>query len=170
MNKILIIVCALQLILFGIIIIYIVIENKKKRNLLFKQNMTEEEINIWRDKLLNKVKEKIYISQETEKRIMAGEDAVAKFIYNKQDIKKLSNDLNEIYSENISSLKRQYASLTELDIVVIILLGIGMDNYEIATLLNMEKRTLYRRRQLISQRMGISSTMIEHFAVELLST
>ena len=52
-----------------------------------------------------------------------------------------------------------------MDLLVICLIGIGMDNLEIYTLLRMEKRTLYRRRQLISMRVGISSLHLDEFSM-----
>ena len=59
----------------------------------------------------------------------------------------------------------QFPGLTDLDMLVLCLLGIGMDNQEIATLLRMEKHTLYRRRQLMAMRIGISSMKLDEFAI-----
>lgn len=69
----------------------------------------------------------------------------------------------------LQTIREQYPNLTELDILVICLIGIGMDNDEICTILRMEKRTLYRRRQLIAQRVGMSSTQLELFATTLIT-
>lgn len=63
----------------------------------------------------------------------------------------------------------QFPGLTDLDMLVLCLLGIGMDNQEIATLLRMEKRTLYRRRQLMAMRIGISSLQLDEFAINTIS-
>ena len=169
MEKILIIVCAIQLVCLGILIIYIAIEKVKRESILIQHSITEKEVVEWRRKLLEKIKERINLSSEAEKKMIAGEDAVGKFIYNQKNIKNLSNELFHIFDTQVAVLKSQYQSLTELDLLVILLLGIGLDNYEIGALLNMEKRTLYRRRQLIAQRMGISSTRIELVIAELIS-
>lgn len=169
MERILIIICAVQFICFGILILYIALEKVKTNSILIQHSITEKEVVEWRRKLLEKIKERINLSAEAEKRMIAGEDAVGNFIYNQKNIKKLSKELFQIFDIQIALLRSQYPSLTELDLLVILLLGIGLDNYEIVTLLNMEKRTLYRRRQLIAQRIGISSTKIELVIAELLS-
>ena len=169
MERILIIICAVQVICFGILILYVALEKVKTNSILIQHSITEKEVVEWRRKLLEKIKERINLSAEAEKKMIAGEDAVGNFIYNQKNIKNLSKELFQIFDIQIALLRSQYPSLTELDLLVILLLGIGLDNYEIVTLLNMEKRTLYRRRQLIAQRIGISSTKIELVIAELLS-
>ena len=154
---------------FGILILYVALEKVKTNSILIQHSITEKEVVEWRRKLLEKIKERINLSAEAEKKMIAGEDAVGNFIYNQKNIKNLSKELFQIFDIQIALLRSQYPSLTELDLLVILLLGIGLDNYEIVTLLNMEKRTLYRRRQLIAQRIGISSTKIELVIAELLS-
>lgn len=134
-----------------------------------QRKLAEAETEEWREKLLDKVKEKIAITEEARNRITRGEDLVAKFIYHQQGIEELSTELFGIYHKPISAVKKKYPDLTELDLLVICLLGIGMDNVEVCSLLRMEKRTLYRRRQLIVQRIGIaSSTNLEEFAKNML--
>ena len=134
-----------------------------------QRELAETETEEWREKLLDKVKEKIAITEQAHNRITHGEDLVAKFIYHQQGIEELSAELFGIYHKPISAIKKKYPDLTELDLLVICLLGIGMDNVEICSILRMEKRTLYRRRQLIVQRIGInSSANLEAFAKSML--
>lgn len=134
----------------------------------FQRKLAEKETEEWREKLLEKVKEKIAITEQARNRITRGEDLVAQFIYHQQGIEELSEELFGIYHKPISALRKKYPDLTELDLLVLCLLGIGMDNVEICALLRMEKRTLYRRRQLIAQRTGMSSTMLEDFSKGIL--
>ncbi len=134
-----------------------------------QRKLAEAETEEWREKMLDKVKEKIALTEEARDRMTRGEDLVAKYIYHQQGIEELSTELFGIYQKPISSVKKKYPDLTELDILVICLLGIGMDNVEVCSLLRMEKRTLYRRRQLIAQRIGLnSSTNLEEFAKNML--
>lgn len=133
-----------------------------------QRKLAETETEEWREKLLDKVKEKIALTEEARDRLTKGEDLVAKYIYHQQGIEELSAELFSIYQKPISTVKKKYPDLTELDLLVICLLGIGMDNVEICSLLRMEKRTLYRRRQLIAQRIGMSSTALEEFAKNML--
>lgn len=134
-----------------------------------QRRLAEMETEEWREKLLDKVKEKIAITEQAHNRITHGEDLVAKFIYHQQGIEELSAELFGIYHKPISAIKKKHPDLTELDLLVICLLGIGMDNVEICSILRMEKRTLYRRRQLIVQRIGInSSANLEAFSKSML--
>ena len=139
--------------------------NRKLETQELQRRIAEQEADEWREKLLDKVKEKIAITEQARNRITQGEDLVAKFIYHQQGIEELSTELFGIYSKPIAAIKKKYPDLTELDLLVLCLLGIGMDNVEICSILRMEKRTLYRRRQLIVQRIGIQgSANLEPFA------
>lgn len=142
--------------------------NRKLDTQALQRKLAESETEEWREKMLDKVKEKIALTEEARDRLTRGEDLVAKFIYHQQGIEELSVELFSIYQKPISTVKKKYPDLTELDLLVICLLGIGMDNVEICSLLRMEKRTLYRRRQLIAQRIGMSSTALEEFAKNML--
>ena len=48
---------------------------------------------------------------------------------------------------------------TEVDIQVLILIGMGLETQDILLILDMSKRTYYKRRQIISKRMSISTTV-----------
>ena len=159
----------------GIIVVFLIylairtdIINRKLETQELQRKLAETETEEWREKLLEKVKEKIALTEEARDRLTRGEDVVAKYIYHQQGIEELSAELFGIYQKPISTVKKKYPDLTELDLLVICLLGIGMDNVEVCSLLRMEKRTLYRRRQLIAQRIGMSSTALEEFAKNML--
>ena len=168
--KILEIACGLELVTIGLLVLYIAFLSQKVKGLQCKNNSSERELNDWREKLLDKVKEKIVLTEESEMRIKSGEDIVSRFIYQQEDIKRMGEELFGIFSAQMASLKEQFPQLTELDMLVFCLLGIGMDNVEICTLLRMERRTLYRRRQLMAMRIGISSSQLDEFAISLLVT
>ena len=153
--------------LFFTILLVIIRREAETREL--QRKLAEAESEEWREKMLDKVKEKIALTEEARDRMTRGEDLVAKYIYHQQGIEELSTELFSIYQKPINTVKKQYPDLTELDLLVICLLGIGMDNVEVCSILRMEKRTLYRRRQLIAQRIGLtSSTALEEFAKNML--
>lgn len=153
--------------LFFTILLVVVRRNLETQEL--QRKLAEAESEEWREKMLDKVKEKIALTEEARDRMTRGEDLVAKYIYHQQGIEELSTELFSIYQKPINTVKKQYPDLTELDLLVICLLGIGMDNVEVCSILRMEKRTLYRRRQLIAQRIGLSSsTALEEFAKNML--
>lgn len=64
----------------------------------------------------------------------------------------------------IAYLKKHYANLTEVDIQVLILIGMGLETQDILLILDMSKRTYYKRRQIISKRMSISTTELDEKA------
>lgn len=74
----------------------------------------------------------------------------------------IEQDLHDLYHQQVVNLRLQYPDLTDVDITFILLLAIGVDNPDIALLLQMEKRSIYRRRQLIAQRMNISSLELDN--------
>lgn len=69
-------------------------------------------------------------------------------------------ELQQIFSEKANILRKQYPQLTNLDIQVLILIGLGVDNHEILTFTGMSKRTYYKRRQLIAQRIGTTAAQL----------
>lgn len=166
----------LGFIFIGIMILFYIffalkndIINRKLETQELQRKLAETETEEWRGKMLDKVKEKIAMTEEARDRMTRGEDLVAKYIYHQQGIEELSTELFSIYQKPINLVKKKYPDLTELDLLVICLLGIGMDNVEVCSILRMEKRTLYRRRQLIAQRIGLnSSTNLEEFAKNIL--
>jgi len=159
----------LSILLLGLIYGYqLIVINRKLETQELQRKLAEMETEEWREKLLDKIKEKIAITEQARDRFTRGEDLVAKFIYHQQGIEELSTELFAIYHKPISTVKKKYPDLTELDLLVLCLLGIGMDNVEICTILRMEKRTLYRRRQLIAMRTGMSSMNLEAFSRSVL--
>lgn len=68
------------------------------------------------------------------------------------------------HKAKIDSLRKQYPVLTEADIQVLVLLGIGVETQDILMLLDMSKRTYYKRRQTIAGRMNIATTALEETA------
>lgn len=77
---------------------------------------------------------------------------------------KASADLTTLFADEVNHLRLTYPELTDLDICVLQLLGIGLDNYEILTFLEMSKRTFYKRRQLIAGRVGLLASQLDQFA------
>ena len=76
------------------------------------------------------------------------------------DKPRVMEDMEHIFDDRIALLHQQYPKLTDLDIQVLILIGLGVENYEILTFTDMSKRTYYKRRQLIAQRMGTTAAQL----------
>lgn len=158
------VVCVLVFIII-LLVGYLYLVEVKYEKFRLNLHIQEKEAQEAREKLLQKVKDKIELTQLSRARNRNSEDLVAQYIYRQDCVQDLGAEMMEVYAKEYNTLQAQYPSLTELDLLVLSLLGNGMDNYDICTLLKMEKRTLYRRRQLIAQRLGISSTVLDDFAI-----
>ncbi|MBQ8100414.1 MAG: hypothetical protein IJV55_01985 [Paludibacteraceae bacterium] len=77
----------------------------------------------------------------------------------------LTADFKRIYTKEIAMLCAAYPQLTQLDICILMLLGTGTSNQDILLLLQMEKRTYYKRRQILARRMGMFASELNRFAV-----
>ena len=74
------------------------------------------------------------------------------------------DDLQHLFSDKIKKLKHQYPALTETDIQVVTLIGLGVSDTDILQLADMSKRTYYKRRQLIAQRMNTTAAQLDQIA------
>lgn len=79
-------------------------------------------------------------------------------------------DLQALFGDKVNLLTGRYPSLTELDVQVLVLIGLGVENHEILRLTNMSKRTYYKRRQLIAQRMNTTAAQLDPLARQLFQT
>lgn len=142
---------------------------KYSRAMSFRDYVQSLSPDVWRSRCLEYVMDKISKTNLVLEKRIAADDVVAQSIYDYNVVKQLGQDLSEIFDSQYSEIRSKYPALTSLDLLVLTLLGIDMNNAEICSVLRMEKRTLYRRRQLIAQRIGLSSTELEQFAVHVFS-
>lgn len=80
------------------------------------------------------------------------------------------DDLQHLFADKIKKLKHQYPTLTETDIQVVTLIGLGVSNTDILQLADMSKRTYYKRRQLIAQRMNTTAAQLDQIAQNAFAT
>lgn len=80
------------------------------------------------------------------------------------------DDLQHLFADKIKKLKHQYPALTETDIQVVTLIGLGVSNADILQLADMSKRTYYKRRQLIAQRMNTTAAQLDQIAQNAFAT
>lgn len=117
--------------------------------------------------LIEKVKTKIEFSERSRTMRKNKDELIAKYIYKQDYVQELGDEFAAIHAQEYQMLRQHYPQLTSLDLLILSLLNIEMTNAEICELLRMERRTLYRRRQLIAQRIGISSGILEDFVREV---
>ena len=78
----------------------------------------------------------------------------------------LPQELKQIFADKVQRLYERYPTLTDADMTILVMLGIGLDNQAIITYLDMTKRTYYKRRQITSKRLGINATELDTYARE----
>ena len=79
----------------------------------------------------------------------------------------LLNELSHIFRERVSVLKSTYPQLTDLDMQVIVLIGLDVPTQDILTFTDMSKRTYYKRRQLIAKRMDTTAAQLDAILIPL---
>ena len=72
--------------------------------------------------------------------------------------------LLHLFSSKVNQVRREYPALTDTDIQVLTLIGLGVENNEILAFTDMSKRTYYKRRQLIAQRMNTTAAQLDELA------
>lgn len=77
------------------------------------------------------------------------------------------DSLQHIFGDKIEQIRLQYPALTNLDAQILILIGLGIKNHEILVLTDMSKRTYYKRRQLIAQRMNTTAVQLDDIAKQV---
>ena len=80
------------------------------------------------------------------------------------------DELLQLFGSKVNSIRREYPSLTDTDAQVLILIGLGVDNNEILSFTDMSKRTYYKRRQLIAQRMNTTAAQLDELAKSLFTS
>ena len=97
--------------------------------------------------------------------------AVDRFIYLHRALKDMRIRVYTMQREQ----EKQYKSLVDqikqqTDKPHALLIGLGVENHEILSLTDMSKRTYYKRRQVIAQRMNTSAAELDEFVKQLFTS
>jgi len=72
--------------------------------------------------------------------------------------------LLHLFGNKKNQLRRTYPALTDTDVQVLVLIGLGVDSHDILAFTDMSKRTYYKRRQLIARRMNTTAAQLDELA------
>lgn len=128
------------------------IEMKKLRQLLRVYTIQHEKA--FKDKLLITERTNLKMNNQTE---------INRFCTYNGNINQLYLDMLELYFPFISYIEDEYPILKRNDILMITLVRLGYDNQQISAIFNYTKRTIYKRRQIISKAMDISSLQLDDY-------
>lgn len=147
--------------------VYILYLQNKLRHSQLESQSTQKDVVRTKEQLVEHVKSKIEATQTARLHRIKPSDIMSRYVYSQDCVREVAQDLDDIYHNEYIALREKYDQLTDLDLLILSLLANGLENHEICTLLHMERQTLYKRRQLISKRIGISSTELEKFSLRI---
>jgi tetratricopeptide (TPR) repeat protein len=173
-NTILIFILVTIVLAITIILLLILASNKKKQaNQLLENQRIEFELkekrrnnDQKRELLLIKLKDKVEntlrfnrlklgISQQ-DKQEAFWEELSGQVILSEKEWQYYIDEVDRIFDKKITNLFATYSRLTQADLIVISLILLKLDISDCCSLLNMSKNTMYHRRKIIKDRVGLS--------------
>ena len=159
------------LVLFGLLIVWFAIV----RWLLFdtKRQLREE-----RKKCNLQLTESAYLRQLLIKELLLSIEDMNSLLLSRHDKSKvrvheyrikLTDKCRRLFTTQFNYLHSKYALLDTRDIVLILLLGLEVDNQTIANILDCSLRTIYKRRQRVAREMQISSLDLDKQARQVIN-
>jgi len=185
-NKVIVITLFVIIFLIGLII-FTLLFHKSKRNKMaqsMEMQRLEYEIKVRkteniqkRSLLLSKIQHKIdntlrlnllnMGTTASEKMEVFLKEISKQSIITDQEWHDYIDEVNHIFDNKIKQLQETNPQLTNTDIKVISLIFLKLDISECCSLLNMNKNTMYHRRKIIKERMGISKeTDLESYLID----
>ena len=82
-------------------------------------------------------------------------------IQKQSDKSRALDELQRIFDYKMRKIRSRYPALTDADAQVLLLIGLGVENHDILALTNMSKRTYYKRRQVLAQRMNTTAAQLD---------
>lgn len=82
-------------------------------------------------------------------------------IQQQSDKSRALDKLQRIFDYKMRKIRSRYPALTDADAQVLLLIGLGVENHDILALTNMSKRTYYKRRQVLAQRMNTTAAQLD---------
>lgn len=173
-NKVIVIGLLVILVLLVSVVLLLVNRKHKKKQAAHKLEKQRLEFEMKQKELGNEQKRKLLLSKLQNKientlrfnRLKMGLKQQDKFDAFMTEITKQSivseeewhyyvDEANHIFDKKLTKLSVAYNSLTFADFKVIVLICLGMDISDSASLLETNKNTLYHRRKIIKERIGI---------------
>jgi len=130
------------------------LENSKKQELLLSKLQQKIEISV----RFNKLQQGSY---EPQKQAEFIERITNQVILTKDEWQDYIDEANSLFNNRITDLKDKHRDLTPSDLIVVVLIGMGIDISDSCILLNSSKETMYMRRKRIKKRLGIDDDLEE---------
>lgn len=172
-HVILISILVIIILITTVILLLILVANKRKQltheldqqRMVFELNARQKENDQKRELLLSKLQSrvdntlhfnnlKLQLSRP-EKQETFLEEITAQLIILEKEWQYYIEEVDHIFDKRISNLSVKYPQLTQSDLIVIALISLKLDISDSCSLLNMTKNTMYHRRKIIKERVGL---------------
>ncbi len=130
------------------------LENSKKQELLLLKFQQRIDITVRFNKLQQG-------SFEPKKQAVFMEELTNELILTKDEWQDYIDEANSLFNNRITDLKEKHKDLTPSDLIVIVIIGMGIDISDGCLLLNLSKETMYKRRKRIKKRLEIEEDLEE---------
>jgi hypothetical protein len=130
------------------------LENSKKQELLLLKLQQKIDITVRFNKLQQG-------SFEPKKQAVFMEELTNELILTKDEWQDYIDEANSLFNNRITDLKEKHKDLTPSDLIVIVIIGMGIDISDGCLLLNLSKETMYKRRKRIKKRLEIEEDLEE---------
>ena len=128
---------------------------------------------------LERLRQKVNLTKEIELQRMRGNEVEfpkwlqtyrdEKLVMNKESVDELISSIDKALDGAISRLQTEYPALTESDMQYAILSIIGASDTDMSIVLNVQKQTIYHRRQIVRKHVEVNGPTIDDIDVWLRS-
>ncbi len=126
------------------------LENSKKQELLLSKLQQRIEMTL----RFNKIQQGVFNPKKQEEFI---ETMTNQVILANNEWQYYIDEINSLFKNKITDLMAAHTELTPSDIIVIVLIGLGMNVSDSCVLLNLSKETMYGRRKRIKKHLGLDN-------------
>ncbi|MDR3652341.1 MAG: hypothetical protein P4L34_05140 [Paludibacter sp.] len=136
-------------------------QQKMEYDLKLKQTENEQKKNLLLLKVQNQIKNTLLFNRlsigfsQADKKEAFMNMIIEQSVLTEKDWQFYIDWVDQIFDKRISRLKSTYPELSQLDLIVITLICLQLDIADSCSLLNMNKSTLYKRRNRIKERIGL---------------
>lgn len=173
-HLILISILVIIVLITTVILLLIMVTNKKKQLTLelekqrmgFELDAKQKENNQKRELLLAKLQSKVENTlqfnnlklkfSQPERKENFLEEISQQLIMSEKEWQYYIDEVDSIFDKKITDLLLKYSRLTPSDLIVIALISLQLDISDSCNLLNVSKNTMYHRRKIIKDRIGLN--------------
>lgn len=136
-------------------------QQKMEYDLMLKQAENKQTQELLLVKLQNKINNTLFYNQlsmsysQVDKKVEFEKMMIEQSVLTEKDWQYYIEEVNHIFDRKIDLFSVTYSDVSQLDLIVITLICLQVDIADSCSLLNMNKSTMYKRRNRIKERIGL---------------